>query len=175
MTLLHPSVLCGCTSKLQASRSRAATPSPPPRYSAPEPRDRLLVTHPSPSTSDPRVHTSNSPRLPNSTSEPEILHSSKFTPANTSYFRHPFSQIESKKCAPCQRSLEAFEYLSSLPTKTCQHKNDICVYCLHESVRQAVVKTGGWEDVKCPNCGERMDEGEVRRAVLLWDEEQGSK
>jgi hypothetical protein len=159
-------------SKPQPQRRSTSALSPPPQYSRLDPHDRLLVAHPSPPTKYCLADTLKSPRTLRSTSASE--HERTSEPAAT-YFNHTSSPRSLRKCASCLRTLHLFEYLEHLPTATCRHDNGICLYCLHESVRLAVISIGGWDKVECPGCGERMREEEARRVVLLWEEDKGGE
>jgi hypothetical protein len=83
----------------------------------------------------------------------------------------PLAPAELLACMYCTRSLESYEFPRYLPTRTCEHGNETCLYCLHNSVYTAFER-GGWNEVKCLTCGEDMTEEEALRLVLLWEEEE---
>lgn len=74
-----------------------------------------------------------------------------------------------ERCAQCHERRCTFEFPARTPTKKCRHCIRTCSYCLHECIRHARQERRRGV-VRCPDCGERMCEVDVRRGVLVWME-----
>ncbi|OAL49516.1 hypothetical protein IQ07DRAFT_588075 [Pyrenochaeta sp. DS3sAY3a] len=73
------------------------------------------------------------------------------------------------RCSQCRERRCTFEFPANTPSKKCRHSIRTCAYCLHECIRRARLERRRGA-VRCPDCGEGLDEGDVRRGVLMWME-----
>jgi hypothetical protein len=135
--------------------------SSPSRYSSIlDSQDRLVIAHPTPTTTD-----TSCPLSIQSRTQP---HSKKGRSARSvsAPSPRPFTA-----CVQCNCRLEVYEFPVGLPTARCRHENKTCLYCLHNMIYDAVRMGAGWSDIKCP-CGEKLRESEAKKLVVIWEMEQ---
>jgi hypothetical protein len=160
--------------------------------------NHIAVNHPSPTvitpkTSDERVQGQTPGTTPTTTSSP-----SHSTPASSSQAVHrpqsrsapsvSYAKVQSpqprsapsvsyakvhqqpseKRCTLCDQWYQLHEFRRHLPSGSCQHENKVCMYCLHNCVQQDYQR-GGWANVRCRVCSQRMTMEEGRRLIILWD------
>lgn len=149
------------------NETTSRTRNPPPHFSRLESCDRLLVQHPSPGS----IQIQPLGRLPPNPTPAGCASGASRPLGRSTLAHHTPTSCLVKKCTHCNKCLRHFEFPSSTPTIRCQHPNDMCSYCLHNSIRQAF-HTSGWDGILCPDCGQRMMRVDVWKGVLLWTERE---